>query len=185
MRRALLLLPALVPLAGWAVLPEGPDPQQVERGRATFETVCVGCHTLAPPPDSAPPMSHVVRHLRRELTELDAFTEHVRTYVAAPAQERSRMPAMAVERFGLMQPLPLGDSILTDVAAYLWTLGEEAAAGSRGMGAMGGDHGQGGPGMQCGRMGGEGGMKGHGGGMGGMKEHGGAGCPCHGGGEPG
>ncbi len=45
--------------------PPGPDPEQVARGQQVFGLVCSGCHTLDPPPDSAPPMRHVSRHLRQ------------------------------------------------------------------------------------------------------------------------
>lgn len=143
MRSALLALPPVLLLGLGLGHPDGPDPDtaQVDRGRQIFETVCSVCHTVNPPPDSAPPMAHVVRHLRMELGSREAFAEHVRTYVAAPDPERSLLPAMAIERFGLMGALPLGDSILTDVAAYIWTLADSAQTGSgmgRGPGMGGG-----------------------------------------------
>ena len=116
--------------------PPGPEPEQVVRGRQVFELVCSGCHTLDPPPDSAPPMRHVARHLRQELTAFDAFAEHVRTYVPAPSAEASRLPPMAIERFGLMAPLPLTEDVLMDAAAYIWTLVDSA-------GPMGSDMGDG------------------------------------------
>ncbi|MBK8647585.1 MAG: hypothetical protein IPN16_13775 [Gemmatimonadetes bacterium] len=34
------------------------------------------------------------------------------------------MPAMAIERFGLMAPLPLPDEQLRAAAAYVWSLSE-------------------------------------------------------------
>jgi hypothetical protein len=143
MRTAALALPLVLLLGVGVAVPDDPDPEQIARGKQIFETVCAGCHTMEPPPDSAPPMTHVVRHLRMELKTPEAFAEHVRTYVAAPAAERSLLPPMAIERFGLMGALPMGDSVLTDVAAYLWTLGDSAAPGrGKGMkrgGRMGGD----------------------------------------------
>lgn len=117
---------------------EGPDPtpEEIERGQQVYALVCAGCHTLDPPPDSAPPMRHVARHLRQDLETFEAFAEHVRTYVPAPDAERSRLPAMAIERFGLMDPLPLTEDVLNSAAAYLWSLTE--GEGSRG---EGGGHG--------------------------------------------
>lgn len=164
MRAALLALPlTLLLLAAAGARDRAPDPQQVDRGRQVFELVCSGCHTIQPPPDSAPPMSHVARHLRQELTTLDAFTEHVRSYVPAPSAERSRLPAMAIERFGLMGALPMEDAVLNDVAAYIWTLADSARGGmGEGMehgvgmeGGMGMEHGMG---MKHGQAGGPGGM---------------------------
>lgn len=130
------------------LIQEGPDPtpEEIARGRQVYELVCSACHTLDPPPDSAPPMRHVVMHLRRDLTTFEAFSEHVRTYVPAPDADRSRLPPMAIERFGLMAPLPLADDVLNSAAAYLWSLADSAGAMGPGMGrGMG-------PGMR-GRMG--------------------------------
>lgn len=161
MRAALLALPlALLLVAAAGSHDPSPDPQQMDRGRQVFELVCSGCHTIQPPPDSAPPMSHVARHLRQELETLEAFTEHVRTYVPAPSAEGSRLPAMAIERFGLMGALPMEDAVLTDVAAYIWTLADSARGGmGEGMG-RGGGMGTG-PGMEMkhGQAGGPGGMR--------------------------
>ncbi|MEJ2538779.1 MAG: cytochrome c [Gemmatimonadota bacterium] len=123
----------------------GPDPEDVARGAQVFELVCAGCHSLDPPPDSAPPMRHVSAHLRRELDTFEAFAEHVRTYVPAPSAEASLLPPRALERFGLMDALPLTEDVLTAAAAYIWTLADSAVV--MGPGAMrGGGHGMGPPG---------------------------------------
>lgn len=111
-----------------------PTAEEVARGQQVYELVCAGCHTLDPPPDSAPPMRHVARHLRRDLTTFEAFSEHVRTYVPAPDAERSRLPPMAIEHFGLMAPLPLTEDVLDSAAAYLWSLADSAGPMGMGMG---------------------------------------------------
>lgn len=117
-----------------------PTPEEIARGEQVYELVCSACHTLDPPPDSAPPMRHVVRHLRRDLTTFEAFSEHVQSYVPAPDAERSMLPPMAIERFGVMAPLPLADDVLHSAAAYLWSLstpaegeGHSGPRGHRGM----------------------------------------------------
>lgn len=119
---------------GSSTLQEGPDPtpEEIARGQQVYELICAGCHTLDPPPDSAPPMRHVARHLRQDLDTFEAFAEHVRSYVPAPDAEHSRLPAMAIERFGLMDALPLTDDVLNSAAAYLWSLTE--SEGHRGEG---------------------------------------------------
>jgi len=70
-------------------------------------------------------------------------------WIKAPAKEKSLMPAMAIERFGLMAPLPLPDSQLQAAAAYVWSLSEsDSTMGTMGtMGGMGTMRG-----MQHGRM---------------------------------
>jgi mono/diheme cytochrome c family protein len=137
------LLAAVLLLAAAQVVdpePQGPEPEQVARGQQVYELVCSGCHSLDPPPDSAPPMRHVSRHLRQELTTFEAFAEHVRTYVPAPSAEASRLPAMAIERFGVMAPLPLSEDVLDAAAAYIWTLVDSAGPMGNGMGGGMGMH---------------------------------------------
>ena len=148
MRTSPLLLALIVFFFGAVPLVEGPfvgvgseqvgsdpTPEEFARGALVYELVCSACHTLDPPPDSAPPMRHVVRHLRSDLTTFEAFSDHVRSYVPAPDPERSRLPEMAIERFGLMAPMPLADDVLHSAAAYLWSLsdsGEGMGQGRRG-----------------------------------------------------
>lgn len=118
-----------------------PDSARVARGREVFDAVCSQCHTLQPPPDSAPPMSHVAQEIRARVGTLDAFTEHILTYVPEPDPDRSLLPPQAIERFGLMQAWPLGEDMLRDVAGYVWTLADSAGMGGMsgmGMGGMGG-----------------------------------------------
>ena len=42
----------------------------------------------------------------------DKALERIVAWIKAPAKERSLMPAAAIERFGLMAPLPLPDDQL-------------------------------------------------------------------------
>ena len=122
------------------VTQEGPGPtaDEIAKGAQVYELVCKGCHTLDPPPDSAPPMRHVARHLRQDLVTFEAFAEHVRTFVPAPDPERSRLPPMAIEHFGLMDALPLTEDVLQAAAAYLWSLEGAGEPMGRGMGGEGG-----------------------------------------------
>lgn len=117
-----------------------PTPEQVARGQQVFELICSGCHAVDPPPDSAPPMRHVARHLRRDLQAFPEFAEHVRTYVPAPSPEGSRLPPMAIERFGLMPALPLTDDVLTAAAAYIWSLSDAPQDAPAGFGMRHGRH---------------------------------------------
>ena len=135
MRIVLIVATALLlPFANSGGQDPDPTPAQVAQGQQVFELVCSGCHTLDPPPDSAPPMRHVARHLRQDLETFVELAEQVRTYVREPDAERSLLPPRAVERFGVMPALPLTDDILTAAAAYIWSLSE---AGPMGMGGPG------------------------------------------------
>lgn len=98
-------------------------PDHLQEGERIFREVCSQCHTMDPPPDLAPPMSHVARHLREAFTDEDGAVEHVKNYLPSPEAERSILPEMARERFGLMPAQPLSAELLEAVGRYIWFLG--------------------------------------------------------------
>ena len=98
-------------------------PEELAEGARLFDYICSQCHTVDPPPNLAPPMTHVARHLRQRFSTEDEAVAFILSFVPAPTAEASVMPAMAVERFGLMPPLPLPPELLTEVARYVWFLG--------------------------------------------------------------
>jgi mono/diheme cytochrome c family protein len=101
-------------------------PEDLQEGERIFKEICSVCHTMDPPPNLAPPMSHVARHLRQEFDTEDAAVAHVVEYLPAPARERSILPDMPHERFGLMAPQPLPAELLEAVGRYVWFLGGES-----------------------------------------------------------
>ncbi len=101
-------------------------PEDLQEGERIFKETCSVCHTMDPPPNLAPPMSHVARHLRQEFDDEDAAVAHVVGYLPAPARERSILPDMPHERFGLMPPQPLPTELLEAVGRYVWFLGGES-----------------------------------------------------------
>ena len=128
-------------------------------GRQVYDDVCSQCHSLQPPHEEATPLTHIARRLKRRLETEAAFTEHVITHIPDPSEERSLMPAHAIEKFGLMPAQALTDEQLENVAAWLWVMADSAQMGG---GEGGGMRGEGG-----GMRGGGRGMGGGGGGMGG------------------
>lgn len=98
-------------------------PEDLQEGERIYREICSLCHTMDPPPNLAPPMSHVARHLRQEFTSEDEAVAHVVSFLPAPDAERSIMPEMARERFGLMPPQPLPANLLEAVGKYIWFLG--------------------------------------------------------------
>ena len=128
------------------------DTALIAQGKQLVTTVCAACHTEQPPPKLAPPLAHVSRRYRMQHNgDREKALARIVAWIKAPAKDKSLMPAMAIERFGLMAPLPLPDEQLRAAAAYVWSLSEGDST-MRGMG----------------------GMEGMGGGRGGM-QHGGAG----------
>jgi hypothetical protein len=91
-------------------------------GREIVEQVCGECHSMDPPPNKAPPLTHLARHLRSSFDEVDEAVAHVLAYAPAPDASRSILPARAIERFGLMPPQPLPAPLLEAAARYIWSL---------------------------------------------------------------
>lgn len=108
-----------------------PDSALLAQGKQLVTTVCAACHTEQPPAKLAPPLAHVSHRYRMQHKgDRDAALDRIVAWIKAPAKERSLMPPMAIERFGLMAPLPLPDEQLRAAAAYVWLLSE----GEHGMG---------------------------------------------------
>jgi hypothetical protein len=130
-------------------------------GEQVVEYVCSQCHSMDPPPLKAPPLTHLARDLRQSFTSVDDAVTHVVTYAPAPDAERSILPTMAQERFGLMPPQPLPAPMLEAATRFIWALsdGTEPKMGNGGMGRAGRGNGE----MGQGKMGG--------GGMGGGMMH--------------
>jgi hypothetical protein len=111
---------------------------QLERGRQTVQTVCSACHTLAPAPTKAPPFPMVAMSYRRGRTD-SAAAAAIAAWVRAPSADRSLLPPMVIQRFGLMPALPLDQRTLEDAALYILSLNRMGGMGGmNGMGGMGG-----------------------------------------------
>lgn len=118
-----LTLLALLALFAPAVAAQEGTPS----GELTFRVVCATCHTLNPPYEKAPPMTHIARHYRQAFATEAEGVEAIVQWVMKPDAARSKMPAHAIERFGLMPAFPLPEAQLREVATYVWSLGAPAA----------------------------------------------------------
>lgn len=105
-----------------------PDSDLVAQGEEVFRTLCSECHSLNPPPKLAPPMSLIAAVVRQATEERAAFTDHILSYVQAPSEERSLLPAEAIRSFGLMPAQTVGRERLLAAAAYVWILADTSVA---------------------------------------------------------
>lgn len=119
----------------------GDDTLLLARGKAIVGTVCAACHTEQPPPKLAPPLSHVARRYRMMTSDSAAALQRMTAWIAAPSKDRSLMPGMAIDRFGLMAPLPIPEDQRRAAATYVLSLADSARG-------MGGDAGMAVPGMR-------------------------------------
>lgn len=121
------ILPSMLVLLAVGVSPLAAQEQAAPDGAQIFQLVCAMCHSVNPPHKSAPPMSHAAAYYLRKHQEADSAVAAMVAYLKQPAAERSALPAMAVERFGLMpSQAHLSDAQLQAVARYTLTLADTA-----------------------------------------------------------
>ncbi len=120
------------------------------QGEAIVEGTCSTCHSMGPPPKLAPPLNMVLGHYMDEFGDRDSARDALILWLEGPDAAQSVLPAHAIERFGVMPPLPpLSDEQRSAVATYLFEQFEEAPMGGQGGAGMGPDH-RGGGGMRHG-----------------------------------
>ena len=127
MRSLRFLAAALIGAASLGLTSTAGAQDAVPSGEMTFRVVCAACHTLNPPYEKAPPMTHIARHYRQAFATEAEGVEAIVQWVIKPEVGRSKMPAHAIERFGLMPAFPLPEPQLREVAKYVWSLGAPAA----------------------------------------------------------
>ncbi|MBI1808570.1 MAG: cytochrome c [Gemmatimonadetes bacterium] len=113
---------AVAMLAAAAPVVAAAQQDRASDGKTTFETVCVVCHSVTPPPKLAPPMMMVSRHYRFAFaTEREASDAMLR-YVLAPDSLRSAMPSHVIQRFGVMPKPPVNDAQARAAVRYVLSL---------------------------------------------------------------
>jgi mono/diheme cytochrome c family protein len=114
-------------LAGGAASLAAQEPAAPADGAQIFGLVCAMCHSVNPPPKAAPPISHAVAYYLRKHESADSALAALVAYLRKPEAERSVMPPMAIERFGLMPSQGhLSDAQLLAVARYALSLADSA-----------------------------------------------------------
>lgn len=103
------------------------DSALLAEGRRVVSTICVACHSEQPPAKLAPPLAHISGRYRMVLGSRDSAIARISAWIATPVRERSLMPIAAIDRFGLMAPLPLPEAQRHAAAAYVWSLSERGA----------------------------------------------------------
>jgi len=114
----LLFAAGVSPLAAQAEAPESD-------GAQIFQMVCGMCHSMNPPPNAAPPMSHATGFYLQQHETAEAAAAAIVAYLKQPDSTRSALPAHAITRFGLMpSQAHLTDVQLDAVARYVLTLAD-------------------------------------------------------------
>ena len=92
------------------------SPEAIE-GKSLYPT-CHVCHNQEMDPPLGPPMWGVQRRYRNNTIDDEDFIQSMASFVKKPTLENAKHD-MAVERMGLMPPLPLPDELLIKIATYI------------------------------------------------------------------
>jgi cytochrome c len=107
-------------------------------GKAIFDTNCSVCHSVNPPPKSAPPIVPVASRYHMQFKSKAEGINHLAAYLKSPDTKKAVDP-QAVARFGLMPAMQLPDQELRAVAEWVWDQynpGMGTGRGFRGQGPM-------------------------------------------------
>lgn len=81
--------------------------------------VCQSCHDASLNPPKAPPMFGVQRRYKKQYASQQEFVDAVVQFVSQPTDDGALMKG-PVRKLGLMPGLPLGDDMLSEIAAYIY-----------------------------------------------------------------
>ncbi|AAM72956.1 MAG TPA: cytochrome C [Chlorobaculum sp.] len=93
---------------------------QVTGGQELYERHCSACHSMLPPPKSAPPVAGLSYFYHKAFADREQGVRHIMEFVAKPAVEKSKLRPPAISRFGLMPAVELDARDLRTVSEWLW-----------------------------------------------------------------
>jgi cytochrome c len=88
-------------------------------GQAIFNRNCSVCHTMKPPPKSAPPIMMVISRYHMKFQTKEDGVNHLVSYLKSPKKQNA-VEQQAITRFGLMPPSTLEEAELRAVAGWVW-----------------------------------------------------------------
>ncbi len=133
---------AAIGISGLLAAFPAPPAAMAADGRALFEKNCSACHSVMPPPKSAPPITPIASRYRQAFATRQEGVAHMVAFLKSPSKEKMVADRQALERFGLMPPMQLGDRELRAVAEWVW---EQGGTGGWGPGSGRGSCQGGGP----------------------------------------
>lgn len=92
-------------------------------GKAVFDRNCSVCHSIMPPPKSAPPIIPIATRYRQQFPSKSQGIARMVAFMKSPSKQKVIVDQQAVSRFGLMPPMPLGNAELNAVAGWVWDQG--------------------------------------------------------------
>lgn len=102
-------------------------------GAAVFAKNCSVCHSINPPPKSAPPVIPLANRYHEKFATKQQGVAHMAAFLKKPDKNRA-VDTQAVSRFGLMPAISLTDAELKAVTGWFWDQYNPAMGRGRGMG---------------------------------------------------
>jgi cytochrome c len=91
-----------------------------QEGKLLYDKHCSVCHSMTPPPKSAPPILGITRHYHEAFNDREKGVNHMEEFMKKPDVKHSKLEAAAMTRFGLMPVMSLSDKELEMVAGWVW-----------------------------------------------------------------
>jgi cytochrome c len=89
-------------------------------GKQLYDKNCGLCHSMTPPPKSAPPILGIALHYHDAFSEKEKAVKHMVMFMKKPDGKNSKLEAQAISRFGLMPASMLSEAELNAAAEWLW-----------------------------------------------------------------
>ncbi|NTW63820.1 MAG: cytochrome c [Chlorobiaceae bacterium] len=122
-------------VTGLLCLPFAQGRAAIPDGKEVFQRNCSVCHSVNPPPKSAPPVLPISGRYHMRFSTKSAGVAAMVAFMKAPSKQTSVIEPEAITRFGLMPPMTLGDAELNAVAGWFWDQGGSASGPGSGRGA--------------------------------------------------
>lgn len=113
--RVLLACALLPPGAGAAYAAES-----AETGQTLYNRHCSSCHSMTPPPETAPPIVGLAHFYHNAFEKREDGVQHIMDFIEHPEPSQSKLRAPAITRFGLMPPIKLTTQERRTVSEWMW-----------------------------------------------------------------
>jgi mono/diheme cytochrome c family protein len=98
------------------------DSAEIARGQAVYRVSCSECHTIQPPPLTAPPLADISRRYRELFADREDALRYLIDYTSAPDLANARLDQRHLDEWGLMPSVNLPENDLHAVARWVWEL---------------------------------------------------------------
>lgn len=111
-----------------ATLAARADSAEIARGQAVYQVSCSECHTIQPPPLTAPPLADIARRYHELFTDREDALQHLIAYTRSPDLANAKLEQRHLDEWGVMPGVNLPENDLHAVARWVWELATRDSA---------------------------------------------------------